>query len=512
MRKSAAFLFTLAVSCVLITVMLLFLPLPASLETSEGRATISLRSDRRSVAFPGDCTTVYWSVEGIREVYINGDPTVGEGSIEQCITLDPTTQPLLRVVLEDGNIREYSLPISIALRNPLVWLSGVMALLAAMAAIAVQLSPVFRMLWSPLKRTIRIVEYSLVSLAAIVLLLEIVLRVYFGSFGTEREKVMVLYSAEEIQALPSRILPMPYINYVPSPDFEGHNRMGYRGPEIEVPKPAGIFRIVALGGSTTYSSSTSAEESYPAQLQDILRDSPYNYSNVEVVNAGVPGYTSWDTLVNYVLRVTELDPDMVIIYDGINDVSPRGIDAECYRGQNALRGLNPIRALWNPVEIPVQSAVYRLVAIQLGWMPDPSALSVYSLPPIPCYGQNILDNDRIKDNRPIYFERNLRDIITLAQASNIQVMLSTWTYGLDGDPAAVPPQWRSAVEEHNAILRGLAADYNLPLYDLAATDFPRHPEYWGGPDPIHMSAVGTHEQARQYALFIDQQRLIVKPE
>ncbi len=34
------------------------------------------------------------------------------------------------------------------------------------------------------------------------------------------------------------------------------NEAGYRGPEFEVPKPPKLFRIVALGGSSTFSYQT----------------------------------------------------------------------------------------------------------------------------------------------------------------------------------------------------------------------------------------------------------------
>jgi lysophospholipase L1-like esterase len=303
---------------------------------------------------------------------------------------------------------------------------------------------------------------------------------------------------------------MPYVSYVASPDYPGHNRLGYRGPEVEIPKPPGTFRIVALGGSTTYSSATTAEQAYPAQLQQILRDE-YGFSNVEVVNAGLSGYTSWDTLANYMFRVTELEPDLLIFYEGINDVQPRAVASECYRGANPLRGLSPTRLLWGSPQVDSMSVLYRVIAIQMGWMPDPSTLEgVFNSYPYRCAGA-FVDNERIKDNPPVYFERNLRDLIALAQADDTQVMFSTWTFNPNGDIEAIPPAYQTAVAEHNDIIRSLAAEYDLPIYDLAATDFRQNPDYWANPDPIHMAAPGTHEQARRYAAFLVEQGLIPEP-
>jgi lysophospholipase L1-like esterase len=98
-----------------------------------------------------------------------------------------------------------------------------------------------------------------------------------------------------------------------------------------------VFRIVALGGSTTYGISLPMNRTYPAQLQQILRDE-YGYTQVEVINAGVIAYNSWDLLAEFEYRVLDLNPDMVIVYEGINDVVARLVDPRYYNGANPARG------------------------------------------------------------------------------------------------------------------------------------------------------------------------------
>ncbi len=83
--------------------------------------------------------------------------------------------------------------------------------------------------------------------------------------------------------------------------------------EVQVPKPDGVYRIVAMGGSSTYGTPNPYDETYPYYLQQVLRDD-YGETNVEVVNDGVPGYTSWHNLVDLSTRVLTLDPDLVILY------------------------------------------------------------------------------------------------------------------------------------------------------------------------------------------------------
>jgi lysophospholipase L1-like esterase len=96
------------------------------------------------------------------------------------------------------------------------------------------------------------------------------------------------------------------------------NRAGYRGPEIEVPKPTGTFRIVALGGSSTFSYQTDDEEIWTRRLEEKLR--ARFGDGVEVVNAGVPGYSSFSSKVNYLYRIRGLEPDAVLLYHTWNDM------------------------------------------------------------------------------------------------------------------------------------------------------------------------------------------------
>ncbi len=99
------------------------------------------------------------------------------------------------------------------------------------------------------------------------------------------------------------------------------NGAGFRGPEISVPKPPGTFRVACLGGSTTFGLYCSSNETtWPGRLQHLLRET-YPDRNIEVVNAGVPGYTLSSSRVNFQERVLPLEPDAIIVYHAPNDLS-----------------------------------------------------------------------------------------------------------------------------------------------------------------------------------------------
>jgi len=98
------------------------------------------------------------------------------------------------------------------------------------------------------------------------------------------------------------------------------NNEGFRGPEIQREKSDDTYRIFMVGGSTTFGYGASLDQnSIPAHLQE-----KFNQINlgkrVEVINAGIHGYTSNDEMNLVKNKLVHYDPDLVIIFDGSNDI------------------------------------------------------------------------------------------------------------------------------------------------------------------------------------------------
>lgn len=94
--------------------------------------------------------------------------------------------------------------------------------------------------------------------------------------------------------------------------------LGLRGRDVPLQKPDGTLRVVADGGSTTFDTAVSADDStWPAQLERLLvaRGRP-----VQVLNAGVPGHTVLDNLIRLQLELYRLAPDVLILHQGHNDL------------------------------------------------------------------------------------------------------------------------------------------------------------------------------------------------
>jgi len=126
-----------------------------------------------------------------------------------------------------------------------------------------------------------------------------------------------------------RTVPHPYLAYALKPSWKtdpgaaqqaSHNALGFRGKETTREKPPGVFRIVTLGGSSVYGQSESKDEAvWSARLEDILGVARPG-SRIEVINAGCPGYTSFEMLVQLEMRVVDLSPDVVVVYEAVNDM------------------------------------------------------------------------------------------------------------------------------------------------------------------------------------------------
>ncbi|MFZ5981589.1 MAG: SGNH/GDSL hydrolase family protein [Candidatus Zixiibacteriota bacterium] len=94
------------------------------------------------------------------------------------------------------------------------------------------------------------------------------------------------------------------------------NSSGFRGPEIDKEKNG--YRILALGNSCTFGWGVENDNTWVRQLDKIL-NSRLSNGRYEVINAGVPGYSSHQGKVAFAKKLTALKPDMVLVMFGWND-------------------------------------------------------------------------------------------------------------------------------------------------------------------------------------------------
>jgi len=97
------------------------------------------------------------------------------------------------------------------------------------------------------------------------------------------------------------------------------NSLGFRGKEIQKEKAENTFRIVILGGSTVLNREVTFEKNAARLLEKQLQ-SNFPDKKIEVINAGKDGYTSEHSLIQYMFKIKDFDPDLVIMWHGVNDM------------------------------------------------------------------------------------------------------------------------------------------------------------------------------------------------
>ena len=109
-------------------------------------------------------------------------------------------------------------------------------------------------------------------------------------------------------------------NRLPANDPLLHvNAHGFRGDEIASRKPPNTFRVFILGGSTVLSRDVAFEKSHARILEKLL-NARHGGMRIEVLNGGDDWHTSEHSLIKYLFNIKDFDPDLIIVWHGINDL------------------------------------------------------------------------------------------------------------------------------------------------------------------------------------------------
>jgi hypothetical protein len=137
---------------------------------------------------------------------------------------------------------------------------------------------------------------------------------------------------ERFRELPYRRSSIPGLNYELMPNVQGPYRdatvtinshgMRDREPLENRDGRAPITRIVALGDSYTFGFGVAAEETYPFQLEVLLKPIENASRRFDVLNLGVGGYATQDEALYLQGRGLNWNPSLVIVGYCLNDPDP----------------------------------------------------------------------------------------------------------------------------------------------------------------------------------------------
>jgi len=331
-----------------------------------------------------------------------------------------------------------------------------------------------------------------------------------------------------ISDLPSflAIMPHRFLGHALRPGYvfetNRHNSLGFRGDEIAATKAPGEFRIVCLGESTTYGAYIDDyKKSYPWLLQQKLRSQ--GYTNVTVINAAAIGYTSLQSLISLETRILDLSPDLLIVYHGINDLEFRfAWPPSAYRGdRDQFDARVPATA-----SLLEHSTFIRYFMIRMGIWKSPLDIASLARPRTDLYYEAFLDQKcantypsgifrdvsvlkMLEVNKPIYLQRNIENIISIAKSRGIDVVLASfaWSPLFTDLPRASSPEYVAGYREQNAMIEKVAKDANVHFLDFANC-VPKDRKFYI--DGYHFNERGTEVQARIFAKYITDQHLVEK--
>jgi lysophospholipase L1-like esterase len=314
-------------------------------------------------------------------------------------------------------------------------------------------------------------------------------------------------------ALPKRqgweYLPHPFLQAVPRPNpAKGINSRGFRGGEPATPKPKGLFRVVLLGGSTSFDPDLRYEDTYGRQLELALGKA-LAPRPAEVQCAAVSAYNSEHSLIRYAADAIDLDADVVLVMDSVNDVYVNTF-RPFRRDYGTTPGVGP-----QHLHQGFRDRTHLVDTI--GFFTRYVLFSDFRRP------DDFRADDVVPDPEP--FVRNLRSIVVLGRSRGQRVVLCTLPhrFRLDG-PEADRVLGEAALRNFfngaplpgfvwfsrnmvvfNDRVRALAAEEGVPVLDFQR-DVPPTKELFI--DEIHVSPQGARLEAELATRFLLENSLV----
>lgn len=308
----------------------------------------------------------------------------------------------------------------------------------------------------------------------------------------------------------------------------GHNHfttdnMGFRGDSLITPKPRGEFRIFIVGGSTTECFYVDDANDMSRVVQNDLAAQAPDSTTVKVYNVGMSGAASDDHVAMISQRLVLLQPDMIVVFCGINDLT-RSIYDYDYLHYVDIRPEPWQRCLKHV--IMESQLVRRAYYLRQRIHKDPRRMLEERLLETNYAGLVGLQRTLpVTDKRPRTDETSYRDnlvsMVGLARAHGVRLVFMTQqsTWNSHVDPHARDWSWMrnrtgvtyredymdAALESLNDVMRGVAAGNDVPVFDLART-MPKSLKYFY--DDCHFNTEGSITAGHELAKMLVSRSLV----
>lgn len=250
-----------------------------------------------------------------------------------------------------------------------------------------------------------------------------------------------------------------YRKYLPNlktPEYS-INSFGFRGRDLDLNKKDEVYRIVALGGSTTFGAYVGDDVTYPNFLEKMLNtESGIKY---EVINGGINGSTIdeiGDLLEN---EVIELKPDMIIINSVFNNFYYSNVHMHKYRA-SLLQRINTV--------LMQRSLFYMTLREKIAGLSGILIEDIYKAP------LEVTVRDFLKDDE---FWFNLKDtfknIVIATKSNNIKLVIINQPIRLCDYKQAkcgmmLDKRFKPVYQKAYALLDEIAREENIEIIDIAS--------------------------------------------
>lgn len=304
------------------------------------------------------------------------------------------------------------------------------------------------------------------------------------------------------------------------------NSHGFRGVDIQKKKPFEVFRIFIIGGSTVYGWGVPYEQSHAYILEKRLKQF-YPNRKIEVLNAGDSWHCSEHSIIKYLFKIKDFQPNLIILWHGINDLY-RSFPSEKFSS------VREFQADYSHFLGPLASMVFQHFERKNSLKPL-FDINLYTFDLL----KVILFSDftTSRENPPLRsidvrefpslesFHRNMTSLVEVVKNDQVKLVLATqpFLYRKDLDQEELNSLWlfkanctvqhtypnvasmENGMNLFNTNTREIANRYKVPLIELEA-NLPKTKEYFF--DDCHYTKKGNELVANIIFDFLIQNNLI----
>jgi lysophospholipase L1-like esterase len=262
-----------------------------------------------------------------------------------------------------------------------------------------------------------IVSFLLLFAEGLLRILPIHLQTRYSNRAVER---WINKGVQQDPDLPWSWIPVPgAICHIRGKSDFRFNSLGYRGPAFKIEKPSDKLRIVCMGDSGTMGWRVKDNETYCALLPGLMMEKAG--FEVETINAGVFGYTSYQGLNQLRNRILALRPDIITICYNWNDHA------------GAIQMFGPAeKGIQKPDRhLPAKKRIGVLVALshlRIFQFLENAILKAESYSERTLEDENTQFDSKIRRVPPEHYKENLQTMIQVARSNKITPVLLTQAF------------------------------------------------------------------------------------